>query len=594
MTLRTLVAPPWLALLLGLAAGSRCSQTLAQSAPDATPAAAPAVPSAVPTLAPREVTVEERLQRLEEANRRLVEQNEVLTRRYADLSKRLDAPTLPRREADAPAPKASRAQTEARGNNAPSGTAGAGLSPRGSRGVGAQGTDARVFEPESNSRGAEKIPRRRALVEFAEGLEFASPDDEFKLQFHNLTQVDYRDFTQGNQRPLHSGFFIPRQRWYFTGRVSKNIEYYTVINRGYGTVDLLDAFLTFRYDPRLRLRVGRMKTPYLYEYYQIAEGDLIAPERSLYAGNLAGNRQIGAMFLGELLEDRMGYALGVFNGPRRSFEDFNNSKDVYTFLNTRPFLNPSSEAGSGGAQGTGGRTRPNQAIGSNRPEPADPRPLEYLNLGGSFNFGYEQNPAQPSAFRTANDQTPSASAATLSPTFLTFNQNVVELGERAQWSGHAVWFIKSFSLLTEYGGGFGSYAHGRETVSTRVPFEGFVIEPSFFLTGERLTRRVNVVKPLHDFRVRNGKITGTGAIELHASYSYLNIGKNIFTAGLADQNAWTNQASAIDVGVNWYLNFYTKIYLDWQHAAFGQPVANRPGGFERYSDLFWLRFQLFF
>ena len=45
-----------------------------------------------------------------------------------------------------------------------------------------------------------------------------------------------------------------------------------------------------------------MKTPYLYEYFSIAEGDLIAPERSLYAGNLAGNRQVGAMFLGELFE----------------------------------------------------------------------------------------------------------------------------------------------------------------------------------------------------------------------------------------------------------------------------------------------------
>ena len=49
-------------------------------------------------------------------------------------------------------------------------------------------------------------------------------------------------------------------------------------------------------------RIGRMKTPYLYEYFSIAEGDLIAPERSLFAGNLAVNRQIGAMFLGELFE----------------------------------------------------------------------------------------------------------------------------------------------------------------------------------------------------------------------------------------------------------------------------------------------------
>ena len=70
-----------------------------------------------------------------------------------------------------------------------------------------------------------------------------------------------------------------------------------------------------------------MKTPYLYEYFSIAEGDLIAPERSLFAGNMAANRQVGAMSLGELYEGRLGYAIGIFNGPRRSFEDNNSAKD---------------------------------------------------------------------------------------------------------------------------------------------------------------------------------------------------------------------------------------------------------------------------
>ena len=37
-------------------------------------------------------------------------------------------------------------------------------------------------------------PRRAAKVEFAEGLEVSSPDEEFKLTFHNLTQAEYRGF----------------------------------------------------------------------------------------------------------------------------------------------------------------------------------------------------------------------------------------------------------------------------------------------------------------------------------------------------------------------------------------------------------------
>ena len=192
----------------------------------------------------------------------------------------------------------------------------AGISERAAEGIGARGTGGRTYPTETVSRGEEKVPRRLGKVEFAEGLEITSPDEEFKLTFHNLTQVDYRAFPISQEGILHSQFFIPRQRWYFTGRVTRNVEFYTSINRGYGSLDLLDAFISYRLDQRLQFRVGRMKTPYLYEFFSIAEGDLIAPERSMYAGNLAGNRQDGAMALGELYEGRLGYAAGIFNGPR--------------------------------------------------------------------------------------------------------------------------------------------------------------------------------------------------------------------------------------------------------------------------------------
>ena len=128
---------------------------------------------------------------------------------------------------------------------------------------------------------------------------------------------------------------------------------------------MLDAFINFNYDPRFQFRVGRTKTPTSYEYYQIAEGDLIAPERSLFIGNLAGNRQNGFMLHGQIFEKSAEYAVGVFNGPRRSFGDFNNDKDLFLFFNIRPFQN---------TELTG---------------------LKYFNVGGAYNFGNENNPLQP-------------------------------------------------------------------------------------------------------------------------------------------------------------------------------------------------------
>ena len=79
-----------------------------------------------------------------------------------------------------------------------------------------------------------------------------------------------------------------------------------------------------------------------------------------------------------------------------------------------------------------------------------------------------------------------------------------------------------------------------------------------------------------------------------ARYNYLNIGEQVFTAGLADPNLWTNQLYTTDLGVNWYWTQYIKVYIGWQHAGFGNPVLFAPGRLQTTSDQFWLRFQIFF
>lgn len=560
----------------------------------------------------KQAAPEDRLGKLEEANKKLVKQVETLSKQNKRLSRRISEAEGDEPEDGDEGSEDRSGSTGGRSENAAEGVGAEGTggrtnpreargatsgrsrdaagertpSLRGQRGIGAEGTEGRVSVREADVKPA----RKRARVDFAEGLEFHSSDDEFTLTFHNLTQAELRAFGGAPDNPLHTQFFIPRQRWYFTGQVRRNIQYYTSINRGYGSLDLLDAFITYNVggyltppaqagtgaegtggrtvptpNTRFRIRVGRTKTPYLYEYYEIAEGDLIAPERSLYAGNLAGNRQIGIMTLGDLFQGRLGYHFGVFNGPRRSFEDFNSAKDLFLLINTRPFLLSDWEF------------------------------LRYLNVGGSFDFGYEDNPTQPGVFRTANDQTPSAAASTLSPTFFEFNNNVRERGERTQWAAHLAYYYKSLGILAEYAGSRAGYAITKQPFSTPVPFEGYMVQAFYFLTGEQITRRVNVVRPRNLFGFNDGRF-GWGAFEVHSRFSALNIGHNVFTSGFADPNLWSNNVYDIDVGFNWYLNYYTKIYFDWQHAVFGSPVYNRPGpgGFQTTSDLFWLRFQLFF
>jgi phosphate-selective porin OprO/OprP len=93
--------------------------------------------------------------------------------------------------------------------------------------------------------------------------------------------------------------------------------------------------------------------------------------------------------------------------------------------------------------------------------------------------------------------------------------------------------------------------------------------------------------------LREGRC-GPGAWEVTARYSQLDLDQRVFTAGLADPALWTNHAKMIDVGLNWYLNQFVKVYFDWEHCFFGSPVESTNGAFRTSSDLYWVRTQILF
>src|SRR2546430_3716199 len=154
-----------------------------------------------------------------------------------------------------------------------------------------------------------------------------------------MSQLDARIYQQPNQNPVSSGFYNPRTRIYFEGRFTKPISYEFSFQNFFDTVQLLDAYLNFSYDPRLQLRIGRYKTPFTYEFYRIHVWDLLAPERSLFANNYEANRRFGLMAHGVLLDERVEYAVGTFDSQRNSLRPFHNRLDVEAFLNFKPFYN---------------------------------------------------------------------------------------------------------------------------------------------------------------------------------------------------------------------------------------------------------------
>jgi phosphate-selective porin OprO and OprP len=330
-----------------------------------------------------------------------------------------------------------------------------------------------------------------------------------------------------------------------------------------------------------------MKTPFTYEYIKMSEGDLIAPERSLFVTNFADNRSDGVMAHGYLFERMMEYYVGVFNGPRRSFVGFDNTPDVISFLNFKPFL------------------------------VSGPDWLKQLNIGGSILGGNQRNPTQPAELTTANDQssTSSPAVANVSPIFLIYNTRTFENGPNMMWSSDVAYYYRSFTMLANYEGGFQNYglaptgtlpsvnvfgplASGAfvgvgSSHRTQVPIEGWSLAATYFVTGEQITRRVYLVEPKRPFGYYNGRFN-PGAIELYSRFANLQLDDKIFTGGFANPAYWANRANAIDTGVNWYWNHYIRMYFDWQHSMYNREVFLSDSKSTRHEDLYWFRTQVFF
>ena len=397
---------------------------------------------------------------------------------------------------------------------------------------------------------------------FGPGFEVKTADEEFVLQFHDLTQIEFRGYQQGGQDPTHDTFALPRQWWMFSGRITRPWEYFVSFQNGFDTFSGLDMFLNAHYDDRVQLKVGRFKTPFTYEFYTEPVQGLINPERSLFFNNFALNRSVGGMIWGRLFNQTtpLDYAVGMFNADPNSFLATSDAKNVLAFVSWRPFAT---------------------FVDS---------PLENFVFGGSVMAGTQTLLPNPATFRTV--VATSGNAVNGVP-FLSFNANARESGPRAFWDIHAAWYYHHLSLIAEWQSGYQDYAMITSLAShDRIGVESYYVQTGYFITGETVSGR-NIVRPLHDFDIRQGK-EGLGAIELQGRFNSLNLTKNIFSSGLADGNLWTDNLYTAETGFNWYLNQYTKVSFSWQHAVFGNPVLYNATSRQKTSDLFLLRFQLYF
>lgn len=412
---------------------------------------------------------------------------------------------------------------------------------------------------------------KRARARFGPGFELITDDAEFVLQFHDLTQLDYRGYLQGGQQSIHDTFAIPRQRYIFSGHITREIGFMASLQQGFDSVSGLDMFLDLNYDRRLQLRMGRFKTPFTYEFFTEPIQGLITPERSLFFNNFGQNRDLGLMAYGQLLNganfdevSRVQYAVGLFNGNRNGFLANQDGKFLSAYVNAHPF----------------GQWRDSV--------------LENFNIGGSVFAGTNAQPATPATLRTI---VPTTGNAVLGIPFLALNTPQFRLqGPMALWDLHTAWFYRPLAVIAEWQGGYQDYANTLNAASLtqhiRVPVESFYITAGYLLTGESRSG-VGVVKPKHPFTLRRGE-RGLGAWEVFTRYNYMDIGSNVYSFGLADTRGNANRLWMTDLGLTWHMTQYLKMVFDWNHAEFNNPVAYAPGKYQLAASTFWWRVQLSF
>jgi phosphate-selective porin len=216
----------------------------------------------------------------------------------------------------------------------------------------------------------------------------------------------------------------------------------------------------------------------------------------------------------------------------------------------------------------------------------------YFGVGVSGGFGIEQEPINPATLRTP-DTVP----------FFNFNSTVRADGLRTRLCPELTYFYGPVGFVAEYyeehqdmrPAATGAGAHFLEDV----PFRGYVLLGTCFLTGETRTTYSQHIFPLHNFDPRH-PCSCPGAWELVARVSHLDVGNIVYSPGaaaLANPATTANVATEYTLGFNWYFNGFVRMQFNYEHDMFNRSVLLGPSVANdelRSQDSLFTRFQIIF
>ena len=331
-------------------------------------------------------------------------------------------------------------------------------------------------------------------------------------------------------------FLVRRARVIVQGTVADHYDFYLNPDFGGGTVVLQDAYLDVRHTPKLRFRVGKIKTPFGIERLQ-SGASLLFVERAL-PNNLVPNRDIGLQVHGELLGGAFGDQAAVLNGVADGGSadgDTSDSKDVAGRLFLTPWKTKSAS------------------------------PLR--------NFGFGVAATRGTATGAPRGYVP----VTQIPIF-SYLTTVAAAGDRTRVSPQTSLFVGPVGVLAEYVTSTHALRKSDSAgpaVEAELTHSAWSVTGSWLVTGEAAT--FGSPQPRRVF----APSTGTwGALQLVARYNVLTLDADAFPT-FADPARAVREAAAWGVGVNWIWNNHLKYVLDFEQTRFRGGAA---GGSDRADE----------
>jgi len=410
-----------------------------------------------------------------------------------------------------------------------------------------------------------------------DGIGLKSSDGDFGIKLHGLVQVDERDIQADDGATAGSGtthgWLVRKARPWIEGSLFGWIDYkltpefatttsnVATVKSGtttvsgsstLGTPEVIDAYFDAKFQPWLKLRVGKFK-PFVGLARLQADTDGKFLEHSFVTANLLPQRDVGAAIHGDLFEGKLNYAVGYSNGVIDGGDqsvalDNNNDKEISARVFAQPFK------GNGGALA-------NLGVGI---------------AGTSIDQIGTATSSQLPAFRSFGQLN-----------FYSYNTGSFADGRRTRLSPQAYYYYGPFGLLTEYASESQDISNGAH--HAKLENDAWQATFSWLLTGEEAS--YGSVKPKQPF---NPNSSGWGAWEIVARVSEMDIDHDAFTGKVAatrfaDISKSARTAKAWGIGLNWYLNNYTRFALDFEETQFdggglGSKVSASSGAITKLVD----------